>query len=196
VSSIGFLRHGVTDWNIKGLVQGSTDVPLGENGRAEVAAWRVPEEFSDYEWMSSPLSRAMETAEVVSGIKPPTDARLAEMSWGIWEGWTLDKLRGELGDLMVAWEAKGLDFHGPGGESPRDVQVRIAPLLEEIAAGGREVLAVSHKGVMRAVHAMATNWDMTDKAPEKLREGCMHLFHLGEGGRPSVARLNVALVPE
>jgi len=196
VSSIGFIRHGITDWNIQGLVQGSTDVPLGDEGRAEIAAWRVPPEFAGFEWLSSPLQRAEETARIVSGLTPPTDARLAEMAWGTWEGWTLVALRAELGDLMVAWEAKGLDFHGPGGESPRDVQARIAPLFEEISGAGRNVLAVSHKGVMRAVQAMATGWDMTDKAPENLREGCMHHFELGAGGVPTVARLNIPLVPE
>jgi broad specificity phosphatase PhoE len=196
VSSIGFIRHGITDWNIQGLVQGSTDIPLGEEGRAEIAAWCVPSEFAGFEWLSSPLQRARETAAKVSGKTPPTDARLAEMAWGSWEGWTLDALRAELGDLMVAWEAKGLDFHGPGGESPRDVQVRIGPLFEEIAAAGRDVIAVSHKGVMRAVHAMATGWDMTDKAPDKLLEGCLHLFELDGAGAPSVARLNIPLVPE
>lgn len=196
MSSIGFIRHGITDWNIQGLVQGSTDIPLGEQGRAEIAAWRVPPEFAGFDWLSSPLQRAQETARTVSGLTPPTDARLAEMAWGAWEGWTLDALRAELGDLLVAWEAKGLDFHSPGGESPRDVQVRIAPLFKEIAGAGRDVLAVTHKGVMRAVQAMATGWDMTDKAPEKLREGCMHLFDLGAGGVPSVARLNIPLVPE
>ena len=196
MSSIGFIRHGITDWNIKGLVQGSTDVPLGEEGRAEIAAWRVPPEFAGFEWLSSPLQRAQETACTVSGMTPPTDTRLAEMAWGTWEGWTLEALRAELGDLMVAWEAKGLDFHGPGGESPREVQTRIGPLFGEIAAAGRDVLAVTHKGVMRAVHAMATGWDMTDKEPEKMRQGCMHLFDLDASGAPSVARLNIPLVPE
>ncbi|MAF47022.1 MAG: histidine phosphatase family protein [Rhodospirillales bacterium] len=196
MSSIAFIRHGITDWNIQGLVQGSTDIPLGEEGRAEIAAWRVPPEFGGFDWLSSPLRRAQETAATLSGMTPPTDARLAEMAWGSWEGRTLEDLRAELGDLMVAWEAKGLDFQGPGGESPRHVQARLGPLFKEIAATGRDVIAVTHKGVMRAAYAMAIGWDMADKPPDKMHEGCMHLFNLGGDGAPSVARLNIPLVPE
>jgi len=196
VTSILFIRHGITEWNIKNLVQGSTDIPLGEEGRAEVGAWRLPAEYSARNWISSPLKRAQETARLLSGIEPETDARLSEMSWGAWEGRTLTDLRAELGDLMVAWEAKGLEFRGPGGESPRDVQARITPLFQELAASGRHMCAVSHKGVMRAVYALATGWDMADKPAEKMRDGCAHLFELDESGTPSVARLNIPLGPE
>ncbi|NQV55360.1 MAG: histidine phosphatase family protein [Rhodospirillales bacterium] len=193
-TSILFIRHGVTEWNVKNLVQGSTDIPLGEEGRAEVRAWQLPPEFNDFVWMSSPLKRAIETATILSGGAPETDPRLSEMCWGTWEGRTLKDLRVELGDLMVAWEAKGLDFHGPDGESPRDVQSRIKPLFQEFAKNKRDICAVSHKGVMRAVYALAIGWDMADKPPVKMLDGCAHLFELDETGAPSVAQLNIPLV--
>jgi probable phosphoglycerate mutase len=104
----------------------------------------------------------------------------------------LDALRRELGDLMRAWEAKGLDFAAPGGETPRAVQRRVLPFLKERAAAAGTV-AVAHKGVIRAVYALATGWDMTGPPAHKLREPCAHLFGLAPDGMPSVRRLNIPL---
>src|SRR3546814_10532072 len=58
---------------------------------------------------------------------------LVETDWGAWEGRTLAELRADLGAGMAANEARGLDFRPPGGESPRDVQDRMRPLLAELA---------------------------------------------------------------
>ncbi|MFP6711976.1 MAG: histidine phosphatase family protein [Rhodospirillales bacterium] len=190
---LALIRHGTTEWDATGMVQGSTDIPLNEDGRVEVRDWKLPNEFKDYRWLASPLKRAFETATIISGSEPETDDRLVEMSWGEWEGWTLADLRDVLGDLMVAWEAKGLDFHGPGGESPRDVQVRTAPLLAEIAAAGKPTMAVTHKGVIRALYAAAIDWDMVNKPPEKLMDGCVQLFRLAPDGGISVEKLNIEM---
>jgi len=189
------VRHGPTAWNRDGLVQGRTDVPLSDEGRAEVSRWRLREAWGGHAWWSSPLSRARETADIL-GLSPVVDPRLAEMDWGPWEGRRLDDLRAELGDLMRAWEAKGLDFRAPGGESPRDVQARLKPLFAEIAAAGRPAGAVCHRGVIRAAYAWAVGWDMTGKPPHKLKDGCAHRFALGPDGRPEVVELNVALAED
>ena len=136
------IRHGTTDWNRRHLVQGHTDIPLDEAGRREVSEWQIPDDLRTFRWISSPLSRAVETAEILSGQNPGTDDRLCEMSWGEWEGRILKELREEYGDLMVAWEAKGLDFRGPGGESPREVQDRVRPMLSEMGIARTNTVAV------------------------------------------------------
>src|SRR3546814_16034964 len=81
---------------------------------------------------------------------------LVETDWGAWEGRTLAELRADLGAGMAANEARGLDFRPPGGESPRDVQDRLRPLLAELADAGEDVVAVSPKGVLRALYALAS----------------------------------------
>lgn len=187
------IRHGTTEWNETGLIQGSTDISLNEGGAEEVAGWVLPDEFSAFSWRASPLQRAYQTAAILAGVEPELDARLVEMAWGDWEGRTLFDLRAELGELMVAWEAKGLDFHGPNGESPRDVQNRMAPMLLEIAAQNKPTIAVTHKGFIRALYATAIDWDMTDKPPVKLLNGCVQLFKLDPTGKPSVERLNIPM---
>ena len=193
MSALLLLRHGPTPWNEAKRVQGRSDVPLSESGRTEVKTWRLPAEFAGFAWVTSPLTRAVETAALLSGGEPPRDARLTEMDWGEWEGQHLDALRRELGDLMRAWEAKGLDFCAPGGETPRQVQRRMMPFLAERAASGNGAVAVAHKGVIRAVYAMAAGWDMTGPSEHKLREPCAHLFDLARDGAPRIARLNIAL---
>jgi probable phosphoglycerate mutase len=190
------IRHGPTEWNAVGRVQGRSDIPLSAAGRDTVAAWRVPPELAGFDWIASPLKRTAETAEALTGGPVARDDRLVEMDWAEWEGNTLAALRAELGDLMVAWESRGLDFHAPGGESPRDVQRRVAPLLAEIAARDTPVAAVTHRGVIRAIYALASGWDMTGKPPEKLREETAHIFLLSPGGVPLVHRVNIPLMAE
>lgn len=187
------IRHGPTPWNETGIVQGRSDIPLSETGRTLVESWRVPADFAAYDWISSPLSRAVETARILTGSPQRTDPRLVEMDWSEWEGVSLPDLRAELGNLMKAWEARGLDFRAPGGESPREVQDRLRPFLAERAALGTPTVIVCHKGVIRALYAMAVSWDMTDKPPEKLRDDCAHVFRLDADGAPRPHRLNLPM---
>lgn len=186
------LRHGPTAWNTEGLIQGRTDIPLSPDGEAVVRKWVLPDHLRDRTWVASPLSRCAGTARLL-GLDPTFDARLVETDWGVWEGRTLTDLRAELGDLMAAWEARGLDFRAPEGESPRDVQDRLRPWLTETATRSHPTGAVAHKGVIRAIYALATGWDMTDKPAHKLLDGCAHRFTLLPDGTPTVAELNIGL---
>ena len=191
---IALFRHGPTEWNETGIVQGRSDIPLSENGRAKGGSGSVPADMANFDWVSSPLSRAMETARILTGRTEPTDDRLVEMDWSEGAGMTLADLRARLGNLMMAWEADGLDFRAPDGESPREVQARLRPFLAERAAVGRNTAVVCHKGVIRALYAMSVSWDMTDKAPDKLHDDCAHLFVLSPDGSPTPHRLNLSLI--
>lgn len=193
---LAVVRHGPTEWNSLGRVQGRTDVPLNASGIEEVRRWVVPPEVDNFSWVCSPLARTVETARILSGGEVNRDARLIEMDWAAWEGATLASLRAHLGDLMRAWEAEGLDFRAPGGESPREVQARIAPFLRDAASREVGTVAVTHKGVIRAIYALATGWDMTDKPPHKLHDSCLHLFQLAANGTPTPERLNIPLTSE
>ena len=190
---LALLRHGATDWSQQGRIQGRQDAPLSQKGRAAVTAWRLPGELREARWLTSPLARARETARLLDVGDASVEPRLVEMAWGRWEGRRLAELRRTLGSALTANEAKGLDFRPDGGESPRDVQSRLHPWLIEVGAGGRTTAAVTHKGVIRAVFALATDWDMTGESPVKLEWASVHLFDLTADGCPSVARLNIGL---
>ena len=190
---LALIRHGPTAWNAEKRIQGRSDVPLSETGRAIVAGWRLPAEIASYQVLVSPLARARETAALL-GLSPvAVEPALAERSWGVWEGERLPELRERYGADMKRWEGRGLDFRPPEGESPRDLQTRLIPLLARLAADGTDALAVTHRGVIRSVYALATGWDMRAKAPDPLCDGCVQLFDLADDGLPTVAALNRAL---
>lgn len=194
MTRLALLRHGPTSWTREHRLQGRTDIPLDDGGRAEVRRWRLPPDAAEFRWRVSPLRRAVETAALL-GIEATLEPRLVEMSWGKWEGRRVVDLGAEDGAAFAAWEARGLDLEPPGGESPRAVQRRLAPLLKEIADADRPVAAVTHKGVIRAVLALATGWDMTEKEPAKLAWSALHLFRLQPDGTPRIERLNLLLAP-
>jgi broad specificity phosphatase PhoE len=141
--------------------------------------------------VTSPLSRCVQTAALLGASDATREPRIIEMDWGEWEGRTLAELREELGDAMTQNEARGLDFRPPGGESPRAVIERIKPWLREVAAAGVPTLAITHRGVIRAILAEASGWDMRGKPPAKLDWRAVHFFMLDAQGKPSVERLNV-----
>ena len=121
------------------------------------------------------------------------DSRLREMSFGLWEGRTLAELRAEGGDTFAAAERLGLDFHPPGGESPRLTMSRIGGWAADIAAAGEPVFAVSHKAAIRALLSLATGWDMTGRPPIRLDWRCLHFFTADRDGKVILERPNVAM---
>lgn len=193
MSRLLVIRHGATAWNAAGRIQGRSDQPLSPAGRAAVAGWVLPPQAAGARWLCSPLARARETAALLHDGPVEPEPRLIEMDWGAWEGRTLAALRGELGAEMAANEARGLDLRPPGGESPRGVQQRLRPWLGELAARQEDAVAVTHKGVLRALYALASGWDMRGKPPAKLQNACAHLFLLDAAGTLKIERLNVSL---
>lgn len=187
------IRHASTGWNEEGRVQGRSDIPLSPAGRAQAAAWSLPREVEGFRRMASPLIRARETAGLIWGTGFETDERLVEIDWAAWEGVTLIDLRAELGDLRRAWADGGLDFRAPGGESLRDVQARLRPLLAEIAGAGRPTVAVTHQGVIKALTSLATGWDLSGEPPVVVQNECLHIFQIGTHGEISMDRANLPL---
>lgn len=190
---LALLRHGPTDWNRQKRLQGRADIPLAEDGRASLAAQRPGPIFDHFVWRASPLSRAVETARAL-GQTPVIDPELIEMDWGGWEGRSLAELRTDPSVDMAAAEARGLDLMPPGGESPRQVQARLAPWLAARAADRRDVVAVTHKGVIRALMALAFDWSMTGKPPVKLDWTRLHMFKLDDDGSIRPVTMNLALL--
>ncbi len=189
---LALLRHAPTEWNAARRLQGRADLPLSAAARVTLAQRRLPDDVAGFRCLVSPLTRTRETAELL-GLSAAIDARLVEMDWGRCEGRTVADLRREQGDSFVANEARGLDFTPEGGESPRMVQTRVLPLLAEIARHRQPTLAVTHRGVIRAIYARATGWDMTGDAPHDLDLYAMQVFILQSDGEPRVERLNVKL---
>lgn len=160
------IRHGLTAWNLEGRIQGGTDIPLCEEGRVQVGRWRLPDGFDRASLcLTSAKLRARETALLMGFAEPRVEPRLAEMNWGDYEGSRLDELRQRLGPVFTDAESLGLDFRPPEGESPREVAHRLAAVLADLAADGRDQVLVTHKGMLRAALVLSLGWDMQGPPP-------------------------------
>jgi broad specificity phosphatase PhoE len=166
-----FLRHGETDWNAQGLIQGRTDIPLNETGRAqareraaELVAHRPPVDVI----YASPLKRARETAEIIQqalGAPLYFDDRLMEQCFGRLEGVPRTRLAG--GSVFGHWDALGeAEFLRQGAETFPALYERAGDFLEEIGEkhAGQTVLVVAHGCVGRMVHWYFHGRDETDAA--------------------------------
>ena len=160
-----FMRHGETDWNAERRLQGQHDIPLNALGREQAAHCgeimrilfdrdgRDPERF---DFVASPLGRARETMELMRialGLEPGryrTDPRLAELSFGRWEGFTFAELQRDQADIraLATREHDKWSFVPPGGESYADLLVRVRQWVATVA---RDTVAVAHGGVARTL---------------------------------------------
>ena len=161
MTRIALLRHGHTPWNRAGRIQGRTDIPLDPDAAEALAHLSLPAPWQDAAIWSSPLKRAVQTAELVARA-PLTDPRLSEMNWGDWEGAHGTDLRADPDSGYRDMEHWGWDFTPPGGERLSDLRDRV---LDWAEAQSGALVAVCHIGVMRVLLAHAHGWDFTGPAP-------------------------------
>jgi len=143
-----FLRHGETDWNRENRTQGSTDIPLNQNGLAQAHQAAALLRGRGIETiLCSPLERARRTADIVAaalGLTVQVRQDLREASFGAHEG-----------EVMGAWFATWVEGRAvpEGGESFAAVRARVVADMNEVLAGGLMTLIVAHGGVFRTVRA-------------------------------------------
>ncbi|MFN3671457.1 MAG: histidine phosphatase family protein [Bosea sp. (in: a-proteobacteria)] len=156
------IRHGETDWNREGRLQGSQDIPLNALGRGQAAETAdrlraIAPHWAELDFVCSPMQRSRETMEILRrglGVEPEAyrvDERLRELTFGRWEGFTWRDIRKSERDLAQARERDKWGFVPPEGESYRMLAERIRPVF---AGLGREAVVVSHGGVARAAMAL------------------------------------------
>lgn len=189
------IRHAETGWNVDGRLQGRQDPPLTLKGRGEAARWRLPTGLTPVKWFTSPLRRTRETA-LQMGINAEIEPVLTEMDWGQWEGLTLDGLRNRYGTAFRENEDRGLDFRPPGGESPRMVQTRMLPWLLSLGESGANVGAITHKGVIRAIIALAARWDMMGVPPTQVASGTAQAVRIARSGGLTLEATDIDLSPD
>jgi probable phosphoglycerate mutase len=193
MSLLALIRHGATDWNAERRLQGRIDRPLSQAGREEVRRWRLPPLLRDAAWATSPLARARETAALLGRPGCPIEERLIEMDWGAWEGTSRAELLAAAGIEAVDRNPLGRDFRAPRGESPREVADRLKPWIAERARSGGTTVAVTHRGVIRALYAEATGWDMIGPPADGFAAGAAQLFLARADGSVGLIRTNLRL---
>jgi probable phosphoglycerate mutase len=148
-------RHGRTEWNVAGRVQGQSDVPLDDVGRGQAreAAARLAA-LKPHRIVSSDLVRASETAQILGQLtsqEVELDARLREMDFGAREGLTWREAWDKFPEGMQAW-VDGDETQIPGSETHRQAGDRLAAalhdLLEDLPPEG-VLVVVAHGAVLR-----------------------------------------------
>jgi probable phosphoglycerate mutase len=188
---LALLRHGPTEWNALGKVQGHTDIPLSDAGLAKMANLRLP--FATPRLYASPLLRARQTVEALGLKNPMLDARLMEQNWGAWEGLTRDEILSQYGAdaFEKAGSKQGEAFRPGGGESTGELHDRVAAFLKDVAQEESDAIAVAHLGVLRAAYTLATGWDMATPMPAELDVSKILLLSLDRTATPHIAQLNL-----
>ena len=172
------VRHGETDWNRARRIQGSTDIPLNDLGRAqarEAGGLLARRRFDAV--VASPLSRAAETGAIIAvrlGLAPPELApEVSERRYGDAEGLT--------GEQVEARFPPGTPV--PGRESRGALVGRVLPALATIAArygDGASVVVATHGAVIRAVVTHVAGDDVLHLGTP-IRNGSIHSFELLDG---------------
>jgi probable phosphoglycerate mutase len=175
VIRLALLRHGHTTWNREGRVQGRSDIALDEDARRELGALHLPDPWDRADLWSSPLVRAVETAQLVSGAVPRMDPALTEMNWGNWEGRFARELRADPACDHRDVETWDWHYRPPGGESPADLRARLLTWARGLE---RDSVAVCHIGVMRVLMAHATGWNFDGPAPFAIKRGRLFVIEM------------------
>ncbi|MCB1378194.1 MAG: histidine phosphatase family protein [Alphaproteobacteria bacterium] len=180
-----FIRHGETDWNRQGLIQGWTDTDLNDHGHRQAAAvGRLladsPEFSPEFNFVVSPLRRARQTmghvAEALSldHQQIAVEPAVQELGFGVWEG----KPFWELKDSPVypAHPEDRYHWRPQGGESYEDGQQRMRRWLDGL---DRPTVVVSHGAIGRCLVAELAGLARRDLVELMMRQGCYCRLHNG-----------------
>jgi broad specificity phosphatase PhoE len=186
--TIYYIRHGETDWNAEGRLQGTLDIPLNELGRRQAVSAgsilagllvRDGHDAASIPFVASPLGRARLTMELVRGaLKLPLDdysidLSLREIGYGQWEGSTLADAQRTDPELFAARVAAKWTVAAPGGERYVDVEQRMGAWYAELAA---DTVAVAHGGTARALMVLLGIETPESAAELYIEQGVVYVF--------------------
>lgn len=163
------IRHGVTDWNASGRIQGHLDPPLNATGRQQ--AYLVGQHLATLgatAIFSSDLQRAYDTARIIGqtlGLRVVQTLGLREMHFGRWQGLTPQQIRACDPEGYAARHANPFDVPPPGGETWRRFFDRAVEALEAVLATttAERIIVVTHSGVCTVLGLRAQGLDCTGK---------------------------------
>lgn len=168
-----FARHGQTDWNLQGRMQGSTDIPLNEKGieQAELLSQKILDlNLNIGKVYTSHLTRAFETGRIVSkklGVPIEKIPGLQEMCIGKWEGMLWTDCNEKYAEEIALWKENRRYSKIHGGENYQEVAQRIWCALEQIFSQidqgkvkDKNVLIVTHGGCIKTLMCLIKEQDI------------------------------------
>jgi probable phosphoglycerate mutase len=190
--TIYYIRHGETDWNVAGRLQGGIDTPLNDRGLTQAAHAggiladlfaRHGRSASDLAFVASPLQRARHTMDLVrSALELPPgdyaiDDRLREIGYGHWEGSTLAQMQVADPTLFAARQLDKWTVSPPDGETYASVQIRMRDWYDQLKV---DTVAVAHGGTARALMVVLGIETPANVADLTIEQGAVYVF--GHGG--------------
>jgi broad specificity phosphatase PhoE len=152
------VRHGQTEWNRVERFRGWADVPLNDNGlkQAEKTAARIANQWQPVAIFSSPLSRAIKTAEAIgkaTGLPVNPESGLKDINYGKWQGLTPEEAGKEYPEMVEAWYLTPHLAKIPGGETLDELRARAMKTVEELASKyrGKTIILVGHTVINRII---------------------------------------------
>lgn len=177
IPDIYLMRHGQTEWNVRGMMQGRLDSPLTPLGIAQAERQRELVADVDAERISSPQGRARQTARIVfDGQNFTSDTRLCEIDVGEFTGRMIEELRLHRPEYFTG---SRLDWYNrtPGGEDFHKLLERCQGFLYSLT---RPTLIVTHGITLRMLRILALGWPLSRLEELTVEQGAVHIVRKGE----------------
>lgn len=196
ITKVILVRHGETDYNLRGIFQGSSDIPLNERGKKQAGYAReaLKDEKIDGAY-SSPLSRAYETAEIIMHpreTKVIPEEGLRETCVGVWEGVPFEQLMEEYPKQFKTWMENPVDFSVEGSESLGEVGKRTVRTFNKIVEEnrGKTILIVSHMVALTTIMLHVAGIDFNKLWDYGLINAGINIIEVKNGEKPEIKLWN------
>jgi phosphoserine phosphatase len=189
------VRHGETAWNAAGRFQGQTDVPLSPRGKQQAEALaRVLAQETVHAVYASDLQRTRQTAQLLAtplALPVQHEPQWREMTFGRWEGLTLEEIAQRDAEALAAWRADPMAVAPPGGETLKQVTDRVSAALAFLVSAEQEhtVVLVAHGGTLRVLLCLALGLSPQAYRRFMLAPGSLSELYL-DAPHPVLTRLN------
>jgi broad specificity phosphatase PhoE len=175
------VRHGETEWNREQRLQGRTDVPLNETGRRQAHCLaRYFQAHPISKILTSPLRRALATAEIIAGTTGGSfqiHEELVEIHHGVWQGLTVREIEVHHPEMWKIWNTRPSSLELPEGESLRDVADRIRSLFRTVDAS-LDTCIVTHGVVSQVLLLGLMERDLDELHMVHQSNGCINIFEM------------------
>ncbi len=185
---ICFIRHGETDWNVAKRIQGHTDIPLNETGRAQALAMAFNAAHQRFHAIySSDLKRTMETAQALAQREDQVVKllpQLRERHYGVFQGITAAEGAVRYPQAYAHYVARDLEYDFENGESLSGFAERVADGIDWLLRhhSGQTIAAVSHSGVLDVIYRRATGRPLHTPRDFVIPNCALNWFHFdGQG---------------
>ena len=177
------IRHGETDWNKEGRIQGQTDIPLNDTGRAQALAMAYNcAHFQFSALFSSDLARAVQTATALAQreqLEISTLPQLRERHYGLFQGLTKTEASLRFHDAYALYLARDVRYNFETGESLSAFAQRVLDVFEQLVKhhSNQQIAVISHAGVLDIMYRHATGRPLHTERDFAIPNSALNWFH-------------------